>query len=89
MAVLTVADNLIDFHQSSQASTLNISQQTSGDLCDNVLDTLTQNIKLCNSYTIDSNPLDNTINDNLILIHINIRSLQKKLRPSPRILGLF
>ena len=77
MALSTVVDNLIDFHQSSQASTLNTSQQISDDLCDIILNTLTQNIKPCNYYSLDSNPLDNSKNDNLILMHINIRSLQK------------
>ena len=72
-----MVDNLIDFHQSSQASTLNISQQISDDLCDNILNTLTQTIKPCNYYSLDSNPLDNSKNDTLILMHINIRSLQK------------
>ena len=79
MAPTTGMDSLIAFYQSSQAANQTPFVNSPDDLCDNIMNNLTRDIKSCEYFNSDFNPRDNTSNDALILLHINVRSLHKNL----------
>ena len=74
MAPATGMNNLLAFHQSSQAATQTPFVNNPDDLCENMMNNLTSDIKSCKYFNSDFNPRGNSSNDALILLHINIRS---------------
>ena len=68
---------LIEFLGSSQAAALRSNDYCPRELCDNLLNSITTNIKIC-KYT-DPTASSSKFDDNcsLILLHVNIPSLHK------------
>ena len=57
MAPLTCMDSLTAFHQSSQAATQTTFVNNPDDLCENIMNNLTSDIKSCEYFNSDFNPM--------------------------------
>ena len=68
---------LNEFLGSSQAATLRSNDYCSRELCDNLLNSITTNIKICKYTDPTASSLKFDNNCSLILLHVSIRSLHK------------
>ena len=68
---------LNDVSCSSQAVTLQSTNDLTDDLCDQTSDALASNFSNCLYYDFDLNQMSWFNDNNVILLHVNIRSLQK------------
>jgi len=70
---------LIDFLDPSLAATQQTNDYSFNDHCDNTFNCMFTYISDCKYFDMNSKLLKNSINSNSsILLHLNIRSLQKK-----------
>ena len=74
----------------SQAVTLQSTNDLTDDLCDKISDALASSFSNCQYYDFDLNQMSWSNDNNVILLHVIIRSLQKNfdslcelLNPSP------
>ena len=68
---------LNEFLDSSQAAALRSNDYSPRELCDNLLNSITTNIKICKYTDPTASSLKFDDNRSLILLHVNIRSLHK------------
>ena len=68
---------LSDVSCSSQAVTLQSTNDLSDDLCDKISDALASNFLNCQYYDFDLSQMNWSNGNNVIILHVNIRSLQK------------
>jgi len=71
--VLVSSDNgdLLDFLCPTQAATQNLSARD--DVCDSVFGALTENMAKCNYFDVNLQIFESKYNNNLILLHVNVR----------------
>ena len=70
---------LNDFLEPNQAATQEIDPSAEENTNSNLLNLLTKNVKNCKYFDLDQNQIAINEKNSLVLIHLNIRSLQKKL----------